>query len=154
MRGVTALLLLGVLGCPKQLQSPSVTPRALRLLAETPERETTQLTELRPDLEIDTQDFDRTPHVVATGETPLFSVEGVDVRLFGDEAGSKGFQVDNVILLEVLAADGTVLRTVVIGYSDAVLQGNETLDYLGRRAFGFDAGELNLASILPEKGLV
>jgi hypothetical protein len=90
--------------------------------------------------------------VVATGETPLFSAEGADVRLYGDEAASKGFSVDNIILLEVLGADGKVLRAAVIGFSDPVSQGRETIDNLGRQAFSFEAGELNLAPVLPEHG--
>jgi hypothetical protein len=153
---VRPLLLVALLlatACPKRADT-STAPRAIRLLADTPERETTALTELRADLEIDTRDFDRTPHVVATGETPLFSAEGADVRLYGDEGGTKGFEVDNIILVEVLGADGKVLRSAVIGYSDPVSQGKETIDNLGRRAFSFEAGELNLAPLLPERGSV
>jgi len=146
-----SLMMSLVAGCPKRV-SPATTGQTLRLLAETAERETAQLTELRSDLEIDTRDFDRTPRVVATGETPLFSAEGADVRLYGDEAATRGFWVDNVILLEVLGADGRVLRAAVIGYADPVSQGKETLDNLGRQAFAFEAGELNLAPLLPEHG--
>lgn len=153
MSRVVALVALAAvsMACPKRV-GPAVATKVIRLLADTPERETTQLTDLRPDLEIDTRDFDRTPHVVATGETPLFSSEGADVRLYGDEACTKGFQVDNIIFLEVLGADGKVLRSAVIGSSDPVSQGKETIDNLGRRAFSFEAGELNLASVLPERG--
>lgn len=154
MRVVLALVVASVLvGCPKRAAAPTMS-KAIRLLADTPERETTQLTELRADLEIDTRDFERTPHVVATGETPLFSPEGADVRLYGDEAGTKGFEVDNIILLEVLGADGKVLRSAVVGYSDPVSQGRETIDNLGRQAFSFEAGELNLAPLMPEHGSV
>ncbi|MCU0702107.1 MAG: hypothetical protein MUC96_36895 [Myxococcaceae bacterium] len=153
MNRVLLCLALALGGCPKRVEGPS-TARAIRLLAETAERETTQLTELRGDLEVDTRDFDRTPHVVATGETPPFSAEGVDVRLYGDEAGTQGFQVDNFILLEVVGADGKVLRTAIVGFTDPVSQGKETLDNLGRRAFAFEPGELNLSPLLPERGLV
>lgn len=146
-----ALAVLTATACPKRVAS-DVKAQTLRLLAETPERETTELKELRPDLEIDTRDFDRTPHVVAKGETALFASEGADVRLYGDEAGSKGFTVDNAILLEVLGADGKVQRSALIGYCDTVSQGKETIDNLGRRAFAFEPGEINLASVLPERG--
>lgn len=147
-----ALVVAGALGCPKRVASAAGGQRVIRLLSDTPERETTALTELRSDLEIDTRDFDRTPHVVATGETPLFSSDGADVRLYGDEACTKGFAVDNLIFLEVLGSDGKVLRSAVIGSSDPVSQGKETIDNLGRRAFSFEPGELNLASLLPERG--
>lgn len=147
-----ALLVATAAACPKRVATTGGPTKPMRLLADTPERETTTLTELRSDLEIDTRDFDRTPHVVATGETPLFSSDGADVRLYGDEACTKGFFVDNIILLEVLGADGKVLRSAVIGSSDPVSQGKETLDNLGRRAFTFEPGELNLAPLLPERG--
>lgn len=151
MRAGLLVVAMMLVGCPKRA-APAVTAKTIRLLSETAERETAQITELRKDLEVDTRDFDRTPHVVATGETPLFSAEGADVRLYGDEAASKGFSVDNIILLEVLGADGKVLRAAVIGYSDPVSQGRETIDNLGRQAFSFEAGELNLAPVLPEHG--
>lgn len=149
---LVVMVAVSALGCPKRVGSSGGAMKVIRLLADTPERETTTLTELRGDLEIDTRDFDRTPHVVATGETPLFSSDGADVRLYGDEACSKGFSVDNIILLEVLGSDGKVLRSAVIGSSDPVSQGKETLDNLGRRAFTFEPGELNLATLLPERG--
>jgi hypothetical protein len=152
-RALLVIAALALAACPKRIDGPS-TAKAIRLLAETAEKETTQLTELRPDLEVDTRDFDRTPHVVATGETPPFSPEGVEVKLYGDEAGTQGFQVDNFILLEVLAGDGRVLRTAIVGYADPVSQGKETLDNLGRRAFAFEPGELNLSPLLPERGPV
>lgn len=151
MRWLAAALLL--CACPKRVSAP-VTPQAIRLLSETPEKETTQLTETRADLEVDTRDFERTPRVVATGSTPLFQVEGVEARLFGDEAGTKGFAVDNVIFLEVLGVDGQVQRSVVIGFSDPVSQGKETIDNLSRQAFAFEPGEVNLGPILPERGSV
>lgn len=147
---LVAVLAITLLACPKRVSMAKA--QSIRLLSDTPERETTQLKDVRADLEIDTRDFDRTPHVVATGETPLFSCEGADVRLYGDEAGTKGFSVDNVILLEVLGADGKVLRSAVIGYADTVTQGKETIDNLGRRAFTFESGELNITGLLPERG--
>jgi hypothetical protein len=133
---------------------PHVVPKTLRLLSEAPERETQALTTVRTDLEIDTRDFDRTPHVVATGETPLFSVEQAEVRLFGDEAATKGIFVDNIVFLEVIGADGRVMRNAIIGFSDPVSQGKETIDNLGRQAFSFEAGELSLNPLLPEHGSV
>jgi hypothetical protein len=154
-RALTACLVmsLSLAGCVRRAVGPQAS-RALRLLSETAPKETTELTELRRDLEVDTRDFDRTPHVVASGETPLFSPEGFDVRLFGDERGTQGIQVDNFIFLEVLSADGKVSKTAIIGFTDPVSQGHETIDNLGRRSFTFEPGELNLAPLLPEHGPV
>jgi hypothetical protein len=139
-------------GCPKRVESSSATPRSVRLIADTPERETTTIAELRKDLEIDTRDYERTPHVVATGETPLMTAGGLTARLYGDEAGTQGFSVDNFLLIEIVADNGKVLDRVCIGNTDTVSIGNETIDNLGRRAFAFEPGEINLTPRLPERG--
>lgn len=145
-------LALALAGCPKRVDpAPQVAPRAVRLLAETAERETAALTEVRPDLEFDTTSA-RTAFVVARGETPLLQADGADARLYGDEAGTRGFEVDNCILVEVLSPDGAVLGRAVVGYTDGLIQGKEHVDSLGPRQFRFEPGEVNLAPLLPERG--
>jgi hypothetical protein len=152
LRRIAPLLALPcALGCAHAPQGSSA-PRSVRLLAEAAEKETTQRTELRPDLEVETTDFERTPRVVATGETPLLTADGSDARLYGDEAATQGFFVDNCILLEVLGADGTVLRQVVIGNIPGLSHGKNRIDALGRSAFSFGPGEVHLDTILPETG--
>lgn len=145
------LALLFALGCA-HAPSGSSAPKSVRLLAEAAEKETTQRTELRPDLEVETTDFERTPRVVATGETPLITADGSDARLYGDEAATQGFSVDNCILLEVVGADGKVLRQVVIGNIPGLSQGKNRIDSLGPSAFTFGPGEVQLTTILPETG--
>lgn len=137
--------------CPKHIDAKPAERRAVRLLAAAPERETTTINELAITLEADT-DQERTPHVVATGETPLLTAESADVTLAGDEAGKEGFAVDNCILLEVLSDDGRRLGRAAVGYMNGLAEGKEQIDLLGRRAFKFDANEVNLASIVPEHG--
>lgn len=141
-----------VSGCPKRVEGGAPAPRSVKLIADTPERETTLITEQRKDLEIDTRDYDRTPRVVATGETPLMTAQGLSARLYGDEAGTQGWSVDNFLLIEVVAENGRVIDRVSVGFTDTVLMGNETIDNLGRRAFNFEPGEINLTPRLPEKG--
>lgn len=76
-------------GCLKRVEPPlPASPRAVRLLVATEERETAQWPERRTDLTVDT-DFERVPHVVATGETGLLPAQNVEVTLAGDEAGTK-----------------------------------------------------------------
>jgi hypothetical protein len=146
------LLGLAMMGCPKRVE-PTVnsTPVSVRLIADTPEKETTQLTELRQDLEIDTHDHERTPHVVATGETPLLALEGRTARLYGNAEGTTGFSVDNFLLIEVIADSGKVLDRVVIGFTEGVMAGSERIDNLGRQAFNFEGGEINLTPRLPDR---
>lgn len=137
-------------GCVKRVEPAAPGVRAVQLLAEAPEKDTTQLTTLRTDLEFDTRDFDRTPHVVATGETPLLDVTAMDAKLYGDAQGTLGFSVDNCMLLELLGPDGRLLGRAVVGFTDGLLSGNERLDSLGPRSFAFEPGEVNLAPLLGE----
>ncbi|SET28525.1 hypothetical protein [Stigmatella erecta] len=140
------------LACVKQVPvSPTRTSlQAVPLLAETPEQETEQFAQRREDVEIDTRNFDRTPRVVATGETPLLRLEGSRARLAGDAAGTTGFSVDNFILLEVLDERGKVLNRGAVGFTDSVLMGKEQVDSVGRMSFAFEPGEVDLTSLLPE----
>ncbi len=138
--------------CPKNVESkPAIERRGVRLLALTAERETLKIKEVASQLEADT-DQERTPHIVAVGESPLLSAEGADVWLAGDEKGTTGFSVDNCMLLEVLTDDGRRVGRAAVGYLNGLSEGKEQIDLLGRRAFQFEANEVNLASLIPDRG--
>lgn len=137
--------------CPKNVEVKPVERKGVRLIGATPERESTAIQQLAMQLEADT-DQERTPHVVATGESPLLQADGAEVFLSGDEAGTQGFAVDNCILLEVLSEDGKRLGRAAVGYLNGLSEGKEQIDLLGRRAFKFEANEVSLATLLPEKG--
>jgi hypothetical protein len=142
---------LALSGCAKRVGSTKA-PAPVRLLTETAEAETASFKESREDVEIDTRDHDRTPKVVARGETALLPAEGLVVKLYGDEAASKGFSVDNLILLEVLSENGKVVNRAAIGFSDLVMMSSERVDNIGRQAFNFEPGEIQLSSLLPDHG--
>lgn len=149
---ISFLVLLSLTACPKNVDAkPVVERKAVRLLALTAERETLKIVEVATQLEADT-DQERTPHIVAVGESPLLPAEGVDVWLAGDEQGTQGFAVDNCILLEVLSEDGKRLGRAAVGYLNGLSEGKEQIDLLGRRAFTFEPNEVNLASLIPERG--
>jgi len=120
------------------------------LVRGAPELETAKREERRDDVEIDTRDFDRTPKVVAKGETGLLRLEGARARLYGDEAGTAGWTVDNVLLLEVLDRSDKVIARRVVGFSDPVIVAREQVDNVGRMSFTFGPGEVDLTSSLPE----
>ena len=148
-----AVVAVSFLACVKQVPATptrSGPPRAVQLLADTPERETSQIQEKREDVEIDTRDFERTPRVVATGETPLLRLEGDKARLYGDAAGKEGFSVDNLILLEVLDEKGKVLNRGAVGFTDFVKVGREPVDNVGPMSFNFEPGTVDITSLLPE----
>jgi hypothetical protein len=139
-------------GCPKNVDAkPAVERKAVRLLALTAERETLKIPEVANQLEADT-DQERVPHIVAVGESPLLAAEGADVWLAGNESGSEGFAVDNAILLEVLSEDGKRIGRAAVGYLNGLAEGKDQIDLLGRRAFKFEPNEVNLATLIPEKG--
>lgn len=155
MRGLMRLVLAVVLlscACVKRVDSGTVVPKTVQLLHDTPEKETSRLGELREDLEFDTKEQPREAHVVARGETGLLESNGGRVRLFGDANATTGFSVDNVVLLEVLSADGKVTNRAAVGFTEGLIMGKERIDLLGRQAFNFEPGEVNLSSLVPEKG--
>jgi hypothetical protein len=138
--------------CPKNVDAkPAVERKAVRLLALTAERETLKIPEVANQLEADT-DQERVPHIVAVGESPLLAAEGADVWLAGNESGSEGFAVDNAILLEVLSEDGKRIGRAAVGYLNGLAEGKDQIDLLGRRAFKFEPNEVNLTTLIPEKG--
>ncbi len=123
----------------------------MQLLAETPERETSQIEAKREDVEIDTRDFERTPRVVATGETPLLRLEGDKARLYGDAEGKEGFSVDNLILLEVLDEKGKVLNRGAVGFTDFVKIGKRARGQRGPHVLQLRApARWTVTSLLPE----
>lgn len=146
---LAAVLLLP--GCPRRIEARPPERRVVRLLSAAAERETLSLTEQVTSLEADT-DQERTPRVVARGESPLLPAEGVEVTLAGDEAGALGFTVDNFILLEVLSDDGRRVGRAAVGYLNGLSEGLERIDLLGPRTFTFEPNEVSLATLLPERG--
>jgi hypothetical protein len=148
--GLLVALEIALSACPKRVEEARAPSQVVKLIADTPERETTTLTQARNDIEIDTHDHDRTPRVVATGETPLLNAEGLAARLYGDEGCSQGWSVDNFLLVEIFADNGHIVDRVSVGFTDTVMMGSETIDNLGRQAFNFEPGEINLTPKLPE----
>ncbi len=137
--------------CVKQVPTgPSGPARSFPLLKEIEERETESLTEKREDVEVDTRDFERTPRVVARGETPLVKLSGARARLYGNAEGTRGFDVDNFILLEVVDGSGQVLNRGAVGFTENVHMGREVVDSVGPRAFHFEPGQVDLTTRLPE----
>jgi hypothetical protein len=150
MRLLIAAVLL-TCACVKRVEAP-VVPKSVQLLRETAERETAQLEQLREDVEFDTKEQPHQAHVVARGESPLLESNGGRVRLFGDAEATKGISVDNVILLEVLGPDGRILDRAAVGFTEGLIIGRERIDLLGRQAFNFEPGEVNLSALVPDRG--
>jgi len=151
MRALLAIALLSC-ACLKRVEPPTILPTSVQLLHEALEKETAKLGEVRPDLEFDTKEQPREAHVVATGETGLLESNGGRVRLFGDAKATTGVSFDNVVLIEVLTPEGKVVNRAAVGFTEGLIMGKERIDLLGRQAFNFEPGEVNLSSLVPEKG--
>lgn len=149
---LAAVVALALCGCVKNVEVKGATERrGVKLLAQTADRETAKNQEVAQQYEADT-DQERIPRIVAVGESPLLTADGVTVTLAGDEGGTQGFSVDNFILLEVLSDDGRRLGRAAVGYVNGLSEGKETIDLLGPGKFNFEAGEVSLATLLPERG--
>ncbi|WP_408889469.1 hypothetical protein ACJ2CR_37705 [Myxococcus faecalis] len=144
---------LGWMACARNVPAPTAaptTPRSVRLVVDTPPQETETLDKVREDVEVDTDEGERTPRVVTFGETPVLQRDGMRARLYGDAKGTLGISVDNFLLFEVTDAKGQVKRRAVVGFTESVHLGNEQVDNVGRRAFTFEPGEVDLTEFLPE----
>ncbi len=149
---LVAFLAAACVRVPPPGELPAGQPTAVLLVPETAERETSSFTTLRQDVEIDTHDYDRTPHVVAYGESPPMQSEGAAVKLYGDKDGTQGIDVDNFVLLELFDTSGNLKDRAAVGFTDGVLIGKEHIDLLGRQAFRFEPGEVDLSRFVPEHG--
>ena len=153
MKHALLLACLALFGCAHPPKAPPVPAvRTFQLLKDTPEQPTEKLTQLRNDVEVDTRTYDRSAHVVATGESPPLQLLGARARLFGDKAGTQGFSVDNFLLFEVLDSTGKVFSRFAVGYAEGVILNGQRVDNVGRMAFSFEPGEIDITSHLPEKG--
>lgn len=142
-----------LLACPKPQAAPradySGPPKAFKLLSATPEAETAARAEKRQDLYVVTDSGDPVPAVVAVGQVGPISRQNGKVRLYGDEAGKLGWSVDNFLLLEVVNASGEVVNRVAIGFQQGLTCGSEHIDTTGGMKFAFEAGEVDLSTLLP-----
>jgi hypothetical protein len=142
-----------LVACPKQQEAVRPTysgpPKAFKLLAAAPEAETSTRAEKRQDLYVTTESGDPVPAVVAVGEVGPISRQSGRVRLYGDEAGTQGWSVDNFLLLEVLDAKGAIVQRAAVGFQQGTTCGSEHIDSLGGMKFSFEAGEVDLSGLLP-----
>jgi hypothetical protein len=146
MLGLT--LALG-LGCAHAAPARGPAASSTRLISAEPEAETASRTEKRPDVFVRTDQFeDHVPKVVSKGEAGPLSLLGGRAQLFGDEAGSKGVEVDNFILFEVVDASGKVGSRFAVGYHPGVEVEGQEVDNVGRNSFTLDPG-LDITDKLP-----
>jgi len=150
MRYALLLLLPVLAGCPKRVAMPNgpAHPQSYKVLADTPEAETSSRTEQRPDVYVRGDQFGHTPVVVAKGEAGPLSVQGGRAQLCGDATCTKGVSVDNFILFEVLDSTGAVKHRFAVGFHSGTTVNDQEVDNVGASAFNFDH-PLDVTAQLP-----
>ena len=147
---VTVLLAaMGVCACahPRAAEPPDEPPRAFQLLGASAGQDSSG--ELSHEHQLEDQNGNAM-RVVAAGQTPLIQRRHARGRLYGDAGGSRGFFVDDFVLLEVLGADGQLFSRAVVGASAPLRLDQQPLEHVGRNALSFDPGEIDLTALLPE----
>lgn len=124
-------------------------PKAYLLVERAEEMETEQRSERREDLYVSTESGNPIPVVVTTNLIGPISLDGGRAKLYGDEAATSGWSVDNFMLLEVLDLSDRVLDRMAIGFQGGTTMGAENIDALGGMKFSFEAGEIDITRKLP-----
>jgi hypothetical protein len=108
----------------------------------------------RPDIQMQTTRWERTPHVLQTFTTPL-TIQSAPHRLTlaGDPSGTRPFSIDNFILLEVFDENGRPTASAVVGgvvdTTGPVLLKGAPVTQIGPNAFTISAGAADLSGFLP-----
>lgn len=125
-------------------------PQAFQILSATPEAETKTRGEQRKDLFANTVTGEPIPYVVTKGAIGPFNRKGGRVRLYGDNVGQQGWNVDNFVLFEVTDRNGMRIHRFAVGFQQGVSSGSEQIDSVGAMQFQFAPGEIDITRFLPE----
>jgi hypothetical protein len=139
---LTFAALLALTGCPKQVSLPKGPdkPVTYKLLTDTPEDETANRKEERPDVWVRTETQNHVPVVVAKGEAGPIKLFGGRAQICADEACEKGVVVDNFLLFEVVDAGGKVTHRFVMGFHEGVSINEQEPDNVGALGFNLVPG--------------
>jgi len=101
------------------------------------------------DLTVNTSSWDRIPYHMARQFHQVITLgAGQKCFLAGDEAGQKGWSVDNFLYIEI-RNKGTVKR-LIAGYAEPVYYKGQLVQQIGRQSFSFGPGEIDLTPYIPQ----
>jgi len=69
--------------------------------------------------------------------------------LAGDAGGTKGWRVDNFLLIEVLDQSGNLLSSALAGLTETVRRNGNPIETIGRSSDSFNACEIDVTRLLP-----
>jgi len=123
--------------------------RAVALLDAVPLTDGARFAEnRRPDLEIDTLVFERTPYAVAEATVTVERAERIDLLLAGDAAGRAPWSVDNLLLIEAYV-DGDLHARAYAGQSEPLWAPTGRVGRLGPAGFDFEGGAISVSRLVP-----
>lgn len=149
---LAALAALPLLGCPKP--APTTNTRrevqSVELLAAVPEADTDSFKDRRLDVNVRTEAGDPIPHLMATRDVGPLELKGGRAVLAGDAAGTLPFEVDNVLLFEVIrpGAGEKVTSRFVLGFHQGLSVADQDPDNVGPLGFSFGAN-IDVTERLP-----
>ncbi len=104
---------------------------------------------VRNDLSMDTTRFDKIPYSMHVSSHDLMISAPAKFCLAGDAGGTKGWSVDNFLLLEVLDQSGNLTSSAVAGLTETVRRNGNPIEMIGRSSYSFNACEIDVTKLLP-----
>jgi hypothetical protein len=104
---------------------------------------------VRKDLSIDTTSWDKIPYSMHVSSHDLVITTPGKFCLAGDAGGTKGWSVDNFLLIEVLDQSGNLISSAVAGVMETVRRNGNPIEKIGRSSHSFDTCEIDVTKLLP-----
>ncbi len=104
---------------------------------------------VRNDLSMDTTRYDKIPYSMHVSSHDLMIAAPAKFCLAGDAGGTKGWSVDNFLLIEVLDQSGNLTSSALAGNTETVRRNGNPIETIGRTSFSFNACEIDITKLLP-----
>ncbi len=104
---------------------------------------------VRNDLSMDTTRYDKIPYSMHVSSHDLMIAAPAKFCLAGDAGGTKGWSVDNFLLIEILDQSGNLISSAVAGLTETVRRNGNPIEMIGRSSYSFNACEIDITKLLP-----
>ncbi len=104
---------------------------------------------VRKDLSMDTTSWDKIPYSMHVSSHDLMIAAPAKFCLAGDAGGTKGWSVDNFLLIEILDQSGNLISSALAGLTETVRRNGNPIETIGRSSYSFNACEIDVTKLLP-----
>ena len=104
---------------------------------------------VRKDLTVDAARFDKIPYSMHVSSHDLMITTPAKFCLAGDAGGTKGWSVDNFLLIEILDQSGNLISSALAGLTETVRRNGNPIETIGRSSDSFNACEIDVTKLLP-----